>query len=724
MCNLKIIVNTSYLRDDIERYLSLKPKRPRRAVRACLQCQARKIKCTSGSPCEFCKARKVDCVYNEKSPKQYAVADTANSPRPVLKGARVAKPPLDKTSAPSPVVRSHPSFRYLCPTAVALAGKPVALGSGSPGGSSSDVQSKVPVARPASSPIEAADPGPEAVPANWPESMHHDTPAPTLSPVPGLDSSDLPELPKHSFVARFYTLMGSYLPYRDRETFEHRLNRGPLSMSLLYAMAALVSRVDAVNGHNNRGDGHRGGSGGGGAGGTKAALYTKTSKALVFPYISTPSLDVLYTLVLIAYNEFAEARDSALWTWSGMAIRMCYDLGLNNPQTTKADDQELYKHVFGSVVCLDRIVSLSTGRKTTIPDQDLAALAWLDGGNHKLLPSPPPSIEIHDPFRHLCQLMIIAGRLSNFINSGEQQDRFTHDPTAMADYLNLLTAFHTQLPMELYFDVRNFQEARKRKQSQTFLTIHVWHQALLIIVHCPPWNRNYSHDDAPSAAPNQPGLSQSQCDTASRCFSNIGDMISLADLIDPSSYLASPCVAQPLYLVACTAVNLSKFQPNTPYLEYSIRKAYGTCRSALTRMQTIWLGISSHLKSLDVLHSTSSIGSDDNVAAQASNSPHRAHVDDLAPDSALLATMSTCGGPGMVTAAEYDMTAASIISPFSLSSSSSADYNYINGMLPWGEVLECASTEVNEWEPEMLPWEMIDWATAANVGIGNKKHTS
>jgi hypothetical protein len=694
MCNLKIIVNTSYRRDDIERYLSLKPKRPRRAVRACLQCQARKIKCTGSAPCECCKARKVDCVYNEKPLKQYA-----NSPRPAPNGARVAKRPLDKmpgdgsfkprlslTQAPSPGVRSHPSFRYLGPTAVAVAGKPVALYGNSCGG-----PSKLP-----SPPVKAP-----------PDSMyHHDKPAPTLGPLPGLDSNDLPELPERSFVARFYTLMGSYLPYMDREIFENRLNRGPLSMSLLYSMAALVSRVDAVDGGS--GSHSRSSSGGG----TKVALYTKASKGLVFPYISTPRLDVVYTLVLIAYNEFAEARHSALWTWSGMAIRMCYDLGLNNPQYAKAYDQVLYKHVFGSVVCLDRIVSLSTGRKTAIPDQDLTALAWLDAGNHKLL---PPSIDIHGPFRHLCRLMTIAGRMSNFINSSQHPDRFTHDPTAMADYLNVLTEFHTQLPMELYFDIRNFQEARKRKQSQAFLTLHVWHQALLLIVHCPPWNRNYSPDDAPPAAQNQPGLSQLQCDAAVRCISNIGDMISLADLIDPSSYLASPFVAQPLYLAACTAANLAQVQTNTPYLEYTIRKAYGTCRSALTRMQTIWLGISSHLKSLDGLHSTSSVGSDDNVAVQASNAPHHAHADELAPDSALLATMSPGGGPGVLTAAEYDMTAASSISPFSLSSTSSTDYTITNGLLPWSEILESTSTEGNEWEPEMLPWEMTDWPTAANV---------
>ncbi|RFU25378.1 hypothetical protein B7463_g10960, partial [Scytalidium lignicola] len=202
----------------------------------------------------------------------------------------------------------------------------------------------------------------------------------------------------------------------------------------------------------------------------------------------------------------------------------------------------------------------------------------------------------------------------------------------------------------------------------------------------------------------------------------MGDMIALADLIDPSSYLASPFVAQPLYLAACTAVNLSKLPTNTPYLEHSIRNAYGTCRAALTRMQTIWLGISAHLKSLDGLHSTSSVERDDNVAVQASHSPHHAPTlpDERVPDSAVIATMSTGGGPSMTTTAEDDMTAASIISPFSLSSTSSTDYSHTNGLFPWSstepwsEILESTSAVGNEWEPETFHWEMTDWTTAAN----------
>lgn len=735
MCNLKIIVNTSYLPDDVERYLSRKPKRPRRAARACLLCQARKIKCTGNLPCECCQVRKADCVYNESPPPTGSRVAKASPDKTVTNcptGGASLKPRHSIPLALSPMVRGQSYSRHLGRTAVPVpvASKPVALGRDVAHGDSYGGLS-LPLAELTSSPVTAFSPGPGMAPATRAASTHHDQPTPTLDIISGLDSSDLPELPDRSFVARFFTLMGSYLPYMDRETFERRLNRGPLSMSLLYSMAALVSRVDAVDGDNNRDSrdssrtrkrtagGYRKSSSGGASaeGVANGALYTKVSKGLVFPYISTPRLDVVYSLVLIAYNEFAEARDAALWTWSGMAIRMCYDLGLHIPEHAKAYDRVLYRNVFGSVVCLDRIVSLSTGRKTSIPDQDLASLTWLDGSDHKVLRTPLPLVEYHRPIHHLCRLMTIAGRISNFINSSPDQDHFAHEPNAMAEYLDVLTEFHIQLPTELYFDIGNFQEARKRKQSQAFLIIHIWHQALLIIVHCPLWSPNYSFNNPISAPQRQWDLFPSQCDTASRCVSNIGDMISLAELIDPNSYLASPLIAQPLYLAACTAINLSELQTNTPYREYSIKNAYAICRSALARMQNIWCGISSHLKSLDRLYSASSAAKNDIVAVQANNIPYSTQLDQPVTNAATLATTTAGGASGMdtCTAAEYDPNTPSIVSPFSLSSASFTNHIKTDSFLPYCEILDSSSATGNEWESEIFLQEITDWATTANA---------
>ncbi|OAA57139.1 hypothetical protein SPI_07520 [Niveomyces insectorum RCEF 264] len=213
-------------------------------------------------------------------------------------------------------------------------------------------------------------------------------------------------------------------------------------------MAALVSRVDAVKSDSIHEDGlirksssstgndshiKRAGGSGDDSGSTKASLYVKASKGLVFPYISTPRLDVVYTLVLIAYNEFADARHPALWAWSGMAIRI--------------------------VVCLDRFVSLTTGRKTSISEQDVATLGWLDSGNPTLLQTPSAATEVHIPFHYLCRLMVIAGRISNLLKGARFQEQYAHTARPLSEYADVLAKFHAQLPMELYFDICNFQQA-------------------------------------------------------------------------------------------------------------------------------------------------------------------------------------------------------------------------------------------------------------------------
>jgi hypothetical protein len=730
MCKLKIIVNTSYLQDDIERYLSLKPKRPRRAVQACLQCQSRKIKCTGSSPCECCKARKVDCVYNEKPLKHYS----SNSVRQGPSDSRVAKaaqhekrvttrapgdgsfkPRLSLNKSPTPG-RNHPYYRYAGASSSTGASKQELVQNASSNDVSIPDKSNLLSARPSSPRVKATSPDTTSSGASkqslaWSDSRHEDASASSSDIIPHFDSNNLPALPERSFVSRFYKLMGNYLPYMDHESFERGLSQGPLSMSLLYSMAALVSRLDPVDGAANHQSGRLAGS-------TDIPsnidLYTKASKGLVYPYISTPRLDVVYTLVLIAYNELADARNTSLWTWSGMAIRMCYDLGLNDPKHAATHDQSLYRQVLGSVICLDRIVSLSMSRHTTIPDQDIASLSWLE--NEACNVSVTSSMDrLHGPFRHLCRLMTIASRMFNLVSSMRNDNAIMRDQTTLVDYIGVLTEFHTQLPVDLYFDIRNFQAARKSNQSQIFLTIHVWHQALLILVHCPVWSQANSRHDGTFSGQGYSSLSQLQSETASQCISQIGDMISLADLIDPSSYTASPFMAQPLYLAASTALNLSKFQTNTPYLEYSTRKAYSTCRAALARMQAVWRGVASHLHSLDELQSTCCVNNDTNIGVHTNESPNQANTDDLRPESTFMSSMTAGGEAAVVAAPEYDINAASIISPFSLSSTSSTDYSHASGLLPWGEMLDPTSTESNEWDPEMLPWEMTDWTTPAHL---------
>ncbi|ODQ69159.1 hypothetical protein LIPSTDRAFT_76404 [Lipomyces starkeyi NRRL Y-11557] len=98
-------------------------------------------------------------------------------------------------------------------------------------------------------------------------------------------------------------------------------------------------------------------------------VYSERAKMLLLPHLALRSVDTLFTLLLIAYLEFACDRDSGLWSWSGLAIRMSYDLGLHKCSDGIGDEEQIAQRAKGvlAVVCLDRFTSCGTGRGATIP---------------------------------------------------------------------------------------------------------------------------------------------------------------------------------------------------------------------------------------------------------------------------------------------------------------------------------------------------------------------
>jgi hypothetical protein len=56
--------------------------------------------------------------------------------------------------------------------------------------------------------------------------------------------------------------------------------------------------------------------------------FADKAKRLLIPLLALPSLEVVQSLVLLTYQEFATDRDSGLWMYAGMAIRMAQDIGL------------------------------------------------------------------------------------------------------------------------------------------------------------------------------------------------------------------------------------------------------------------------------------------------------------------------------------------------------------------------------------------------------------
>jgi hypothetical protein len=90
----------------------------------------------------------------------------------------------------------------------------------------------------------------------------------------------------------------------------------------------------------------------------------------------------IIVLLLLAIHSLRAPKGPGAWTYVGLAMRLCIDLGLhrkrgpshlqiNNPRALA--DLEMRKRVFWTAYCLDRQVSIVLGRPFAISDRDIDA---------------------------------------------------------------------------------------------------------------------------------------------------------------------------------------------------------------------------------------------------------------------------------------------------------------------------------------------------------------
>ncbi|KAG5362509.1 putative transcriptional regulatory protein [Yarrowia sp. C11] len=420
------------------------------------------------------------------------------------------------------------------------------------------------------------------------------------------------------YIDVFYSHVSSILPYLPRKVFNQLLEAGEVSEALLNAMAGLglkmssnTSPTDSVSETE-----------------ITALKYSNRAKELVIRRLALPTVETVYTLLLIAYNEFANDMDSGLWMWSGMAIRMCFDLGLHKADLPNLDEEhrESARNVFWSVVCLDRLISSGTGRTVTVP---LSQIEHHPPVGKKLATGQT------DPFPYLCKLLLLVGQVTDHLNSvdpSQLNSSRSFASTQLASFQQAVSDFYTSLPPDLLFDVHNFQEFARIRQSQVFLLLHVWNQALILAVYHPsvvyarsagslssvsvsgssnvsvnnsrapsPTGTGASAEDGPKPAKKRkttdPPLSGIDIGAIS-----ISDMVAFADLIDPLSFLCSPFASQPLLMagVSCLTVLRALSPANTPpHAIFTVKKSYHNTRNALQRLRSNWAGVSWLCETLD-----------------------------------------------------------------------------------------------------------------------------
>ncbi|KAF8905916.1 hypothetical protein CPB85DRAFT_1376742 [Mucidula mucida] len=302
-----------------------------------------------------------------------------------------------------------------------------------------------------------------------------------------------------SAVGYVFSTMSPYFPSISRRRMDERLETGTMSAFLLNCKDSLGRQA--------------------------CAPFITKAQELIIPLLHLPTTDVVTGLLLLAWANYGQSSES------GMAFRMALDLGLHESAAHVIRTRLL----FWSLFVTDRILAFSTGRPPSI-SEDLIEIPLPT--DEDFIPNPAGRAEIPGPvpFQYWVRLMVLCGRIAGILNGRRG-----------AGLQSQLVTFYDDLPPGMRWDPKNFRVQEERGHGGTYLSLHLWANAVMALVYHPELLMSPSGMDTP--------LSQSMdrsIELSSDSSKIISECLVYADLFSSQSYLSSPFVVQPLY-VACLA---------------------------------------------------------------------------------------------------------------------------------------------------------------------------
>ncbi|KAF2727312.1 hypothetical protein EJ04DRAFT_479233 [Polyplosphaeria fusca] len=581
----------------------------RRINSACLTCRRKKTRCSGERPvCGTCKQNKHECLgYGSEADPSNPTSPT-DTTKDGKKGARresngaanatkikqeaPSRPPLQhKSSSASqnPDSPAHhrpfrvdsgdgtgnaaltlstrnrmPYFRYFGPTAIMPGFKQMVV----------KVRGKQhSTGHTASDPLESSTPGqpPSVGSPPVPEAR-------TPLEIPVYDTSAMSPSPLITHLCKlFFVHLGCNFPFLQKDRFMRDLEEKQVDAILVDAVCALSARFSNHPLLTGQPDPPKDGM----AEPTKihpseyGQAFAQRAKCAIPDAFPCPSVAVVQAALLLAYDEFGASRDSGLWMYLGISIRMAQDLGMQTlqglkyegrdgptpksiktgpngkpddtlsrrPSSTDPDIEEQRAvererlDTFWSLFFLDRVISSGTGRPVTLRDRDIEiSFPSLDEVD------PPSGWPL--PFPALIRIIHLYGRVTDLLNSIKEKADVTDDLQKQLNALEFqLTEIYQGLSPKLHFTAVNFQHYVKINQGTNFLLLHCWFHTLIVLLHQPTLLKTFEGSTQPLSS-NSRELSMSSAKT-------VADILAFTELIDTRTGVGNPFTSQPIYIAAC-----------------------------------------------------------------------------------------------------------------------------------------------------------------------------
>ncbi|WVN89632.1 uncharacterized protein L203_104861 [Cryptococcus depauperatus CBS 7841] len=367
-----------------------------------------------------------------------------------------------------------------------------------------------------------------------------------------------------------------------------------------------------------------------------SAPFIAKAQELVAPLLHLPTHDALTGLLYLSWANYGLNSESGLWQFTGIANRMAIDLGVHEISEIYESPSHLarIRLLFWALFVTDRVITFGMGRPPGIPEDIIEIPLPTDvdffPDSARDFPSSPHESVEPVPFAHLVKLMVIVGRISNVLN-GRRGRALTlvQTPEPLPELLEelqlRLVTFYSNLPPSLKWSADNFKHQHVRGHSGTYLALHLWVNAVLVLIYHPELLKSPSGMETPLNKSMQRNVQLSLASSR-----QIVECMVFADLVDSSSYTNSGgFLSQPVFVAAMAFIHEmrslqstmdptmstplfpsdddTRLYPNNPHsnhtnlqdiLMLSIAKQnFTTLLNAIYKMEEYWAGVS-HVSAL------------------------------------------------------------------------------------------------------------------------------
>ncbi|KZV61643.1 hypothetical protein PENSPDRAFT_658747 [Peniophora sp. CONT] len=394
----------------------------------------------------------------------------------------------------------------------------------------------------------------------------------------------------------FFKTAGRHFPSVNQRRMHERLETQTMSAFFMNCICAISARFDSRYGEPAK----------------AAQPFITKAQELIVPLLHLPTNDVATGLLLLAWACFGQNSDSGLWQYSGMATRMALDLGIHEVSEIYESSAHVVRTrlFFWSIFVTDRIIALYTGRLPSFPEDiieiplptdedffpDTARSNEPDAQNEPVEPVP---------FNYLVRLMVICGRIATVLNGRRGRPRTLAQqsvaPSTLSHLQKELVQFYADLPESLKWGVETFKHQEARGHGGTFVTLHLWANAVMALT--------YHTDLTMNPAGVQTPLTQNMersVQVALSCARNIVDCVRISDAFGNTACFISPFCVQPIFIASLAFIHDAKamiIRPTTDSGETAGHSSANTLlkrqahdnlkvlNSAMQRMDHYWAGI-------------------------------------------------------------------------------------------------------------------------------------